>query len=217
MLYRISATLAALCLTVYWAWVLVKLVRLGRKLGKDPNALPRERVGQLMRVVWYPCILALLVGLWIASAVDPAKISRWPEWAQYPFVWMIGPSTPGWAIAAAAAAVVCAVGTVFTFVCWRKMGRSWRIGIDPKEKLELVSTGPYRYVRHPIYALRMAINVAVMVMVPTPLVIIMGGVDILLLQIEARREERYMESKHGVEYTKYKNSVGRFIPRPFVV
>jgi protein-S-isoprenylcysteine O-methyltransferase Ste14 len=217
MLYRLPETVAAVCLTIYWVWVVVKLVQLGRKLGKDPNAMPRERVGQLMRLVWYPCILALLVGLWVASAVGPARVARWPEWAQYPFILLIGPFTPGWYYAAAAAAVLCVVGTACTFVCWRKMGRSWRIGIDPKEKLALVCTGPYRYVRHPIYALRMGINAAVMVMAPTPLVIMAAGVDIVLLQIEARREERYMESKHGAEYATYKKSVGRFIPRPFIV
>jgi protein-S-isoprenylcysteine O-methyltransferase Ste14 len=97
------------------------------------------------------------------------------------------------------------------------MGRSWRIGIDPNEKLELVSTGPYRFVRHPIYALRMVINVCACVMAPSLLVLLSAGVDFLLLQIEARREERYMESKHGTEYQRYKNSVGRFVPRAFVV
>ena len=47
-LERIPALVAAVAVTVYWGAVLVKLVRLGRKLGKDPNALPRERVGQLV-------------------------------------------------------------------------------------------------------------------------------------------------------------------------
>jgi protein-S-isoprenylcysteine O-methyltransferase Ste14 len=217
MMDRLPATLAAVCLSVYWIWVVVKLVKLGRKLGKDPNALPREPVGQIMRIVWYPCIMALLVGVWVASAVRPGRVAQWPPWAQYQFVWLAGPHTPGWYWTAAVAAVLCVAGTVGTFVCWRKMGHSWRIGIDPGEKLELVSTGLYRHVRHPIYALRMVINLAAMVMAPTPLVIAAAGVDVILLQIEARREERYMESKHGVAYARYKNSVGRFIPRPFVV
>ena len=63
----------------------------------------------------------------------------------------------------------------------------------------------------------MAINVCVFIMAPTVLVLIAAGIDVILLQIEARREERYMEGKHGVEYARYKNSVGRFVPRSFVV
>ena len=97
------------------------------------------------------------------------------------------------------------------------MGRSWRIGIDPNEKLEMVSTCPYRYVRHPIYALRMVINLCAFVMAPTLPVLIPAAMDFVLLQIEARREEHYMESKHGADYQRYKNSVGRFVPRAFVV
>jgi protein-S-isoprenylcysteine O-methyltransferase Ste14 len=97
------------------------------------------------------------------------------------------------------------------------MGKSWRIGINSGEKLDLVSTGPYRFVRHPIYALRMVIDVCLFVMAPVPLVLMAAGGDFLLLQLEARREERYMESQHGTVYANYKNSVGRFVPRVFVV
>lgn len=211
---RIPALIAAVCLTVYWAWVLVKLVQLGRKLGKDPNAMPRERVGQLMRLLWYPCIFVLLVGLWVAATVSPGRLA---ESRAAPLVAWLWPPGFAWWAAVIPATILCVGCTLFTFVCWRKMGRSWRIGIDPNEKLELVSTGPYRFVRHPIYSLRMVINVCAFLMAPTPVVLLTAGIDFVLLQIEARREEKYMESKHGAEYARYKNSVGRFVPRAFVV
>jgi len=207
MLERIPALVGAICLTVYWGAVVVKLVKLARKIGKDPNAMPRERVGQMMRIVWYPCIGALLTGLWLAAAgVERGVLLEW--------LWE---PNAIWAWAAAICMILCVLCTIITFVCWRKMGRSWRIGIDPGEKLELISTGPYRLVRHPIYALRMVINICAFVMAPTLLVLLTAAADFLLLQIEARREERYMESTHGGIYTKYKNSVGRFVPRAFVV
>jgi protein-S-isoprenylcysteine O-methyltransferase Ste14 len=44
--------------------------------------------------------------------------------------------------------------------------------------------------------------------------IITGAIDVLLLQVEARREEAYMISTHGDVYRAYKRSVGRFLPRP---
>ena len=164
MVERIPALIAAACLAVYWFWVVVKLIQLGHKLRKDPNALPRERVGQWMRVAWYPCIAALLAGLMVAAFVPEGRMGRWPVWARVMFgrLW---PGESGGVLVvvgvASSAAVVC---TVFTFVCWRKMGRSWRIGIDPGETLAIVSTGPYRYVRHPIYALRMVINICAFIM-----------------------------------------------------
>jgi protein-S-isoprenylcysteine O-methyltransferase Ste14 len=63
----------------------------------------------------------------------------------------------------------------------------------------------------------MVINVCAVLMAPTLLVLLPALADFILLQIEARREERYMESKHGSVYAHYKNSVGRFVPRAFVV
>jgi protein-S-isoprenylcysteine O-methyltransferase Ste14 len=197
------AWLAAICLTVYWGAVVVKLVRLGRKLRKDPNALPRERVGQLMRVVWYPVILVVLVALW---AVATGAAEAWARQVPGLHAWLVPAlaPTPGWLAAALPAAGVAIAGTAYTFVCWRRMGRSWRIGIDPKETLELVRSGPYRFVRHPIYATRMAIDLAVLVMVPALLLLVALGTDILLLQIEARREEAYMERTHGSAYASYR-------------
>jgi protein-S-isoprenylcysteine O-methyltransferase Ste14 len=42
-------------------------------------------------------------------------------------------------------------GYVGTLWCYAAMGDAWRMGINRKEKSALVSRGPYRLVRHPIY------------------------------------------------------------------
>ncbi len=209
MLEHTAALLSAICLTAYWFWVVVKLIRLARKIGKDPNAMPREAVGILLRFAWYPCVIVLLVMLWVAALAREDRLSRL-------LFWRLDEEGLLGQIAIIAAMLLCTFCTAATFVCWRKMGRSWRIGIDPAEKLEMVSTGPYRLVRHPIYALRMVINACVIAMVPAFWVILPAAIDMLLLQIEARREEAYMERLHGSEYARYKKSVGRFIPRAFV-
>src|SRR5437870_5280830 len=87
MIDRIPAFIAAVCLTIYWVWVLIKLVRLGRKLGKDPNAMPREPVGQAMRVLWYPCIFALLTGLWLAACVSQDRLAHWKAGPAIGWLW----------------------------------------------------------------------------------------------------------------------------------
>lgn len=209
---RIPALIAAVCLTIYWFWVIVMLVRLSRKIGKDPNAMPRERVGQLMRILWYPCILILLVGLWLTASIHVFPFDTTGGKAfMHGWLWM---PAPWWYFAVIPATGICITFTIITFVCWRKMGKSWRIGIDPNETLVLVSSGPYQYVRHPIYALRMVINLCAFFMAPTLVVAIPAAIDFILLQIEARREEAYMEATHGQAYSDYKKKVGRFIPKP---
>ncbi len=212
---HLFAFLAAMCLTIYWAAVIFKLIRLARKIGKDPNAVPREPVGQVMRILWYPCIFVLITALWVQ--VWGLYGSLGMGWLTGPLWWERGSFPPlWWWPAALVSGVLLVICTAFTFVCWRKMGRSWRIGIDPGETLELVSTGPYKKVRHPIYALRMVINICAFILAPSMLVGMAAGIDFLLLQIEARREETYMVSTHGDVYRKYQKSVGRFIPRLFV-
>ncbi len=212
---RILAFAASACLTVYWGAVLVKLIRLARKIGKDPNAMPRERVGQIMRLVWYPTILLMLAGAWSAAAATGRSLEDKPGvWRTiHPFLLRDG----RWLAAAIPAALLCALCTSLTFLCWRKMGRSWRIGIDPNEKLDLVSTGPYRHVRHPIYALRIVLDLCAIILLPNPVMAATAAIDIAFLHLEARREEKYMEAVHGKLYADYKKNVGRFVPRRRVV
>lgn len=208
---QLPALICALALSTYWMSVLVLAIRLRRKIGKGPNTLPPDPVGLAMRFLWIPAVGLQILHAWRIALdiqrgfgfMQPLIVLPFPR----------GQAPQGWLVAAflASALVVLCLG--LTFVCWRKMGTSWRIGIDPGEKLEFISTGPYRFVRHPIYALRLLLDACAIVAIPTWFMAIVTGIDMLLLVIEACREERYMESTHGEEYTRYKARVGRFIPR----
>ena len=114
----------------------------------------------------------------------------------------------GWACAAVAAVVLAA-----TWVCWKRMGKSWRMGIDPGERTGLVVTGPYAYVRHPIYALSSLLMVTTAITLPSPAMIAVAVIHLAFLQWEARREEAFMVSVHGAGYREYRDRVGRFLPR----
>lgn len=211
-LQSLSALVVTACLLIYWTAVVIKLIRLARKIGKDPNAMPREPWGQAMRILWYPnIILMLLLAGIVAFQRDEHMAHRFPALGQW--ITPLSTSNPFWTTASVLAMLICVLATILTFICWRRMGRSWRIGIDPGETLDLVSTGPYRYVRHPIYALRVAIDLTAIVAMPSILLALAALIDILLMQIEARREENYMIATHGQTYIHYKKSVGRFLPR----
>ena len=93
------------------------------------------------------------------------------------------------------------------------MGKNWRMGIDPNEQNPLIVTGPYAYVRHPIYALSQAMLVLTVLAIPSPLMIAAGVMHVLLLQWEARREEGHLRGVHGTKYDEYCEGVGRFVPR----
>lgn len=110
---------------------------------------------------------------------------------------------------------VAVAGFIATLICWKRMGKSWRMGINPNERTQLIFSGPYGYVRHPIYALQCVLLVASYVAVPTDLMAIVAIIGICLLQWEARREEKYLVQLHGESYQTYLNAVGRFLPKLF--
>jgi protein-S-isoprenylcysteine O-methyltransferase Ste14 len=109
--------------------------------------------------------------------------------------------------------LVAATALGATLVCWKKMGKSWRMGIDPAEKTGLIVTGPYAYVRHPIYALSSLLMLASVACLPTPLMIALALVHLTFLWWEARREEHHLAAVHGADYDRYRASTGRFFPR----
>ncbi|MGE5608956.1 MAG: methyltransferase family protein, partial [Bacillota bacterium] len=108
---------------------------------------------------------------------------------------------------------IAAIAFAATWACWRKMGKSWRMGIDPNEHTQLIVTGPYAYVRHPIYALSSLLMLATVAIIPSPLILLVALAHLALLQWEARREEKHLLNQHGTTYAAYYTQVGRFIPR----
>jgi protein-S-isoprenylcysteine O-methyltransferase Ste14 len=169
-----------------------------RKTGRAANFIPVEPLGRFLRILWQPVIVAW-IGLPFAAAFKAPSHS--PEVPIFHSV-----------IAQWIGVVVALVCLLATRVCWKRMGKSWRMGIDPGEKTALIFTGPYAYVRHPIYALSSLMMLATVIVLPTPIMIGVAALHLLLLQWEARREERNLSRIHGQQYDQYRSRVGRFIP-----
>jgi protein-S-isoprenylcysteine O-methyltransferase Ste14 len=87
------------------------------------------------------------------------------------------------------------------------------MGINPGEKTELVFSGPFAYVRNPIYGLSQLLMLCAIVVMPNVIMFIAGVIHILFMQWEVRREERNLISVHGDAYRSYLANVGRFIPK----
>jgi protein-S-isoprenylcysteine O-methyltransferase Ste14 len=195
---NIPAVLVGLIVATYWARVVRLMGKIRRKAGHSANVVPPGALGWIMRSLWFPVVF-----LWILiPLVGPFVDARW--WIMRPVFWL---PIVGWV-----AFGIAVTALVLTWMCWKRMGSSWRMGIDPEEKTVLIVTGPYAYVRHPIYALSSVLMIATVVAEPVPLMIVVAVVHLVLLQIEARREEGYLARVHGQPYVDYCRRVGRFIP-----
>lgn len=109
--------------------------------------------------------------------------------------------------------VVTAAGLGLALWARAIIGRNWSGAVSVKVGHELVRTGPYHWVRHPIYS---GITLALL---GTAL-----GIDqtraflaVVLLyasfKIKSRLEERVMGGVFGAEYEEYRRSTGAIVPR----
>jgi protein-S-isoprenylcysteine O-methyltransferase Ste14 len=93
------------------------------------------------------------------------------------------------------------------------MGDSLRIGVDPGERTALVTEGPFRWVRNPIYSAMLLYVVGVALMAPNVAGLVALAVLALGLDLHVRRvEEPYLVTTHGDAYARYAARVGRFVP-----
>lgn len=195
------AVIIGLIIGIYWLKVLQMVARTKREVGRAANFVPPEKLGRLLRIVWIPVVL-----LWIFLPLLSPFITGLP--------WLLRPVTfPGSHILAWLAVLVAVVAFALTWVCWIKMGKSWRMGIDPNEKTTLVFNGPYAYVRHPIYGLSQVLMLAALCAWPSPLMFLVAALHLALMQWEVRREDYYLVQLHGPAYADYMKRVGRFVPR----
>ncbi len=195
-----------LILALYWYRVLRMAAKAWRRTGRAANFLPPEPLGRVIRLLWGPA-----VALWIAHPIYSAVVRK-PSLLLRPF-WQ--PEEATRTVVAWAAAFAALAAFVATILCWKRMGRSWRMGIDPAEKTPLVATGAFAYVRHPIYALSAVMMLATAVALPSPLMLTAALIHTSLLYWESAREERHLLRIHGAAYQHYRAHVGRFIPFSF--
>jgi protein-S-isoprenylcysteine O-methyltransferase Ste14 len=92
------------------------------------------------------------------------------------------------------------------------LGSSWRVGLDYNTKDKLITEGFYRYMRNPYFTLLLSFQFAIILISPNAIVIFAFIQSCLLLNLQVREEEVFLQEKYGEEYTIYKNRVGRFIP-----
>ena len=108
---------------------------------------------------------------------------------------------------------VAVLGIGGSVISQAAMGRSWRADVDPDSTTALVTAGPFRWVRNPIFTLSALVALGVALMVPNVVVVPMLGVILATYQIQVRLvEEPYLRRVHGDAYRAYAERTGRFIP-----
>ncbi len=109
------------------------------------------------------------------------------------------------------AAVVTIIGVVIAIWARVNLGRNWSSKPAVKENHELVTTGPYAYVRHPVYTgvILMAFGIAI-----TGSIFGIGAFIIasFFYILRIGKEEKIMQEIFPNEYPEYRKRTKRLIP-----
>ena len=187
----------------YWVGVALMILRAWREQHQLAGLIPQQRREQAMWIVWVPLVAAWTALPYLALARSHGLAAA-PAFARDNAVY----ATLRWG--AALCALAC---LLLTSVCWSHMGRRWRMDVTAGGAEELITDGPFRYVRHPIYALSMALMFCSLIIVPTLPMLVVALAHIVLMQLKARNEEHHLLAVHGAAYRRYLERTGRFFPK----
>lgn len=191
-------------------------------------ALIAGRPGWFLTDLWDTVFVSLWAGTWVTGThfYQPARHRRRPGLTRLAFSLSTlivpllavyerthGPAagrSPAWA---ATGLGLFLLGTVLGIAVWRALGRWYAPDPDVLPGQRLITSGPYRLVRHPMYtALLLALPALPLLLrslwgLALSLVLI---VPTLVLRI--REEERLLLAVFGDEYQEYMTHTWRLVP-----
>lgn len=146
------------------------------------------RIGGL--ILWLSPLVYLLNPAWMAWS----KIGL-PEWVRWLGVFI---------------GVLCTFGIYWLF-------SSIGSGITPtsatRKEHRLVTKGPYRWVRHPLYTIGSSMFIAFGMIADNWFIALLGVLAFLGMAARTPKEEANLIEKFGEEYRDYMKRTGRFLPK----
>lgn len=128
------------------------------------------------------------------------------EWYQYllPFWYLENDilSKIGW--------VFLILSLVVVWIAQTQMANSWRIGIDKKNKTQLVTKGLFSVSRNPIFLGIMIANIGLFLVIPNAFTLLIISLSTISINTQIRIEEEFLKQEFGNEYSEYKRKVRRW-------
>lgn len=110
-------------------------------------------------------------------------------------------------------AVLGGVGVAFALWSLSRLGRNVTPTAVARSDADLVVSGPYRWVRHPLYS-SMGLTIPGFALLSANLLVLgAGAATFAVIAIRTRREEIELVERFGSAYADYMERTGRFFPR----
>ena len=171
---------------------------LARRYGRPANDVPRSADGRL-----------------IAAALALGGLLFWGGL----LAWAAWPPALAWSALGLPAAVRWAGLTLFLagggLALWARftLGQSSTATAVPAPDSTLVTDGPYRWFRHPIYTGGAAMVLGATLVTDAGFLLAVGVMAMAVLAYRTRREERLLLERYGDAYRAHMERTGRWLPR----
>jgi protein-S-isoprenylcysteine O-methyltransferase Ste14 len=176
----------------YFQWKAMRVSGEARKFREDKIKL----AGMLL--------LFLIAQIWVIGSFIYIFNPAFLDWARFPI--------PSWARWLGMAMTLA--GMVLEFSTQIHLGRNYSTTLHIGVEQTLVTTGPYRYVRHPMYTALITVGVGLGLLSTSWYFLLPFIATGIVVAFRVRREEEAMIEKFGDEYIQYIGRTGRFLP-PF--
>ena len=103
-------------------------------------------------------------------------------------------------------------GLLFAMQARRRLGRNWSGTVTVKEGHELVTSGPYRFVRHPIYTGLLGAFLGSAIALGEWRGLVATALVLLSFLRKIRLEERWMHERFGDAWARYRARVPALVP-----
>ncbi len=109
--------------------------------------------------------------------------------------------------------VITAIGVALAIWARLHLGENWSATVTVKAGHELIDSGPYRAVRHPIYTGMLVATAGSALALGQARGLLALVVISLGFYFKARKEERYMLSEFAEKYQAYSRRAGMLLPK----
>lgn len=195
--YRTAFLVLLVALLVMRFYFMVKVRRSGGRIMPDEGAVQREggRGVLIFRMLMFLTLIVFL-GMYLAGVI-------WLEEFSFPL--------PGWLRWAGFA--LGAISVIFWTWTQVHLDTQWSAQLQLKSGHQLVATGPYAYIRHPLYTAMIGWSLAVSILTANWIFLLLSVLAVAGILWRVPKEEQMMVAAFGDQYAAYRLRTGKFFPK----
>lgn len=140
--------------------------------------------------------------LWLSTFIYLIN-PDWMAWASLPL--------PSWLRWTGATLLIASLPMIYWV--FSSLGKNVTPTVVTRQEHQLVTHGPYRWVRHPLYLVGFMMFFGLSLMAANWFMFLVAILGAIVLIERTSKEEQLLEEKFGDEYRVYMAHTGRFLPR----